>query len=207
MRSFFILILFFIALATSYHDQMIEKVDTGVSLFFEDVRMGWLTSCFLILSHIGSIKVTLPLCILMMLFLLIKKKYIDALFTMIVFFAVRTFNHYLKLFFLRDRPAFHPIYEERGYSFPSGHSMNSAAIYSFLCLMFIETFITSVKVKRIVITVTAVLIVLIGISRIYLGVHFLTDVLAGFSVGFSTFLLFKLVNTKLKYIFDKNRTI
>lgn len=207
LKTILFLILVFIIFAVNYDNKYIEGIDTAVSLLFEKIRADWLTDLFFALSHIGSLKIMLPLCIIMSIVLVVKKKYVHAVSLMLLFFLVRVLNTYLKEFFLRERPLFDFLYKENGYSFPSGHSMNSAAVYSFLCFILIETFILSEKVKKMLVAGTAVLILLIGVSRIYLGVHFLTDVLAGFAAGICTFLVVKIALAKIQQVFDKNRTV
>jgi len=92
------------------------------------------------------------------------------------------FNVILKEWIHRQRPSFYPIIHESGYSFPSGHSMNSFVLYITLAL--ILTKLLKSKVKVLIIWLLSLFIVLaIGTSRIYLGVHFPSDVLAGFVVG------------------------
>ena len=71
---------------------------------------------------------------------------------------------------------------ESGYSFPSGHSMVSMAFYGFL-LWLVWRYEKDPVVKRICMWGYAALILLVGISRIYLGVHYASDVLAGFCVS------------------------
>ncbi|MGG3891629.1 hypothetical protein [Metabacillus fastidiosus] len=134
MKTVLFLIFTFIILSINYDNKNIEKLDAAVSLSFEKIRTDWLTDLFFALSHIGSLKITLPLCIVMCLVLLNKKKYVHAVSLMLLFFLVRGLNTYLKEFFLRERPLFDFLYRESGYSFPSGHSMNSAAVYCFYVL-------------------------------------------------------------------------
>jgi len=92
------------------------------------------------------------------------------------------FNRILKVWIHRQRPSFYPIIHESGYSFPSGHSMNSFVLYITLAL--ILTKLVNSKRKLLIIWLFSILLVLaIGTSRIYLGVHFPSDVLAGFVAG------------------------
>jgi undecaprenyl-diphosphatase len=89
----------------------------------------------------------------------------------------------LKYFFDRPRPELTP-YLSHVYtsSFPSGHSMLSAVIYLTLGSL-LAAGITRIRVKVYVLSVAVVLTILVGISRIYLGVHYPTDVLAGWLAG------------------------
>ena len=82
----------------------------------------------------------------------------------------------------RPRPEFIALIEETGYSFPSAHSMGSFVVFGFLIFIVWKY----LKNKPIKITLTAVLsclVVIIGYTRVYLGVHYITDVLAGFLAG------------------------
>lgn len=95
-------------------------------------------------------------------------------------------NVILKLFFARPRPNYPRLIEETGYSFPSGHAMGSLMFYGLLIYFLWQTkFSMPIKVMGTIIL--SILILLIGISRIYLGVHYPSDILGGFLA--STFLL------------------
>jgi undecaprenyl-diphosphatase len=81
----------------------------------------------------------------------------------------------------RQRPV-GGLIQVSGNSFPSGHSMLSAIIYLTLALI-VSTVIPRWRVRAYIIGSALVLVALIGISRLYLGVHYLTDVAAGWLVG------------------------
>lgn len=91
-------------------------------------------------------------------------------------------NERLKMIFQRPRPADPWLVHETGFSFPSGHSMVSMAFYGFLIYL-VWRCVTNQKLKYTLTAVLGVLILLIGLSRIYLGVHYVTDVLGGFLIG------------------------
>lgn len=91
-------------------------------------------------------------------------------------------NSFLKNFFQRPRPGGHWLTAAAGYSFPSGHAMISTAVYG-LFIYFILTRIHSTGLRLVLASGLALLIVLIGFSRVYLGVHYPSDVLAGFAAG------------------------
>lgn len=76
-----------------------------------------------------------------------------------------------------------------GYSFPSGHSMVSMAFYGFLIYLIYNN-IKNKYIKWILISSLSILIILIGISRIYLGVHYTSDVLAGFLLSISYLVIY-----------------
>ena len=97
----------------------------------------------------------------------------------------------------RPRPDEFRIIEENGYSFPSGHSMVSMAFYGLLIYLIYKR-VKNKYLKYGLITLLSIVIILIGLSRIYLGVHYTSDVLAGFLLGISYLIIFiSIINEKI----------
>ncbi|MHC2993793.1 phosphoesterase PA-phosphatase [Pontibacter sp. HJ8] len=90
-------------------------------------------------------------------------------------------NLVLKYFFDRDRPDM-PLVEASGLSFPSGHSMIAASFYS-LIIYLTWKHVESKPLRNLLVVLLIIFILLIGFSRIYLRVHFATDVVAGIAAG------------------------
>jgi membrane-associated phospholipid phosphatase len=91
-------------------------------------------------------------------------------------------NQGLKLFFAKPRPQLWPAQIiETTFSFPSGHALGSLVVYGFLAYLVGNRF---PKVAVWSYAIAVVLIFSIGLSRLYLGVHWPTDVIAGYGVGF-----------------------
>ncbi|MCM3364900.1 phosphatase PAP2 family protein [Niallia sp. Sow4_A1] len=114
--------------------------------------------------------------------LLWRKKYALATFFVLTNGIGALLNKLLKWFFKRERPDILPVIIEKGYSFPSGHSMGSLIFFgscAYLCIHIVK----STGHKIIAYVVACLFIILIGISRIYLGVHYPTDVVGGYSIG------------------------
>lgn len=101
-------------------------------------------------------------------------------------------NQLLKYIIQRPRPTEYRIIDESGYSFPSGHSMVSAAFYGFLIYLIYKN-VKNKYAKWGLISTLTLLIILIGTSRIYLGVHYTSDVLAGFLIAVSYLIIFTTV--------------
>lgn len=104
-------------------------------------------------------------------------------------------NLILKNILQRPRPTEYQLIHESGYSFPSGHSMASMAFYGFLIYL-IYKYVQNKKVKWILIILLTTLIITIGTSRIYLGVHYTSDVIAGFLASLIYLILYTSIINK-----------
>ena len=98
-------------------------------------------------------------------------------------------NQLLKYIIQRPRPDGYRLITESGYSFPSGHSMVSMAFYG-LIIYLIWKMVKNKKIKYISCGILAILIPMIGFSRIYLGVHYASDVIGGFAISIVYLLLY-----------------
>ena len=109
-------------------------------------------------------------------------------------------NQLLKRILRRPRPTEFRIVEETGYSFPSGHSITSMVFYGYLVYLTYK-YINNKKIKIPLIIFLVLLIPTIGLSRIYLGVHYASDVLCGFLLGIIYLILF--ISISKKYLEKK----
>lgn len=132
-----------------------------------------------------------PIFILLALVIIVivisNKKYGLLLFVNTIFIFL--LNQGLKLIFLRERPFDLMITYEYGYSFPSGHTMMGIAFYGFI-IYIIWQMNLSIKMKKIFTVLLIVLMILICLSRVYLGVHYLSDVLAGIFISLAYLIVF-----------------
>ena len=131
-----------------------------------------------ILTNLGGSLVLILFSFILIFFVHNKKIVIAIIFNLIMAFLL---NELLKIIFRRPRPdSILWLENVQGYSFPSGHSMVSMAYYGFLIYLF---YISNYKYRWLLISLLVVIILLIGLSRVYLGVHYLSDVLSGFVVS------------------------
>ena len=183
--SFILLLPFiFIVLSGSVSEAIIRFIDLSIGQPIVSLRNSSLTSFFIFLTDLGG---TIFLGILVLLTaVLYAWKYKDrktALWLIVQsILGAGVLNQLLKVVFQRARPVLEHLVEQGGYSFPSGHSMGSMICYGGI--LFLLSKVIHEKTLRLgLIFLGAVLILLIGISRIYLGVHFATDIIGGFSAG------------------------
>jgi undecaprenyl-diphosphatase len=168
----------------------IESIDLGTLYFFQTHRGPWLTRLMLSLTHRGDqsvlwIDVTLIAC-----GFLLWGRWRSALLFVAVALGSWYMNDAVKKWVRRDRPAeavHPPIPVPKSFSFPSGHAANTMAIY--LCAALLAARGLG-RAHRIGLVAVALALALgIGTSRMYLGVHYLTDVLAGWCAGLAIALL------------------
>ncbi|MBM4764601.1 phosphatase PAP2 family protein [Bacillus sp. B15-48] len=137
----------------------------------------------LFITETGTILMFGLLLMISMIWLYVKRKDVwGMLFNFLAVAGGGLLNLWLKNYFERERPNVNRIAEADGFSFPSGHSMGSITYYGFLGYLVIRS-----KYKPLTKLGWGILfgfmILLIGISRIYLGVHYPSDVLAGYMAG------------------------
>ena len=167
-------------------DKEIERFDNMIYIWLSNIIKEPITTFAKIVTTMGAGYTIIPICIISVIYFWKKKeaKYI-VVNLIIIFFS----NQLLKRIVERPRPEGFRIVEELGYSFPSGHSMVSMAFYG-LFIYFIYKKVKNKYIKWTSIILLSLLITLIGISRVYLGVHYASDVLAGFLLSISYLGLF-----------------
>lgn len=110
---------------------------------------------------------------------------------------VSLLNYLLKNIFTRTRPELINIIAESGYSFPSGHSSIAMAMYGYLIYL-VNTRCSNRKVKLVTTILLSILILLIGVSRVYLGVHYASDVTAAFLLFLGYLIVFTYITENIK---------
>ncbi len=158
-------------------------VDTRLANWLHDhASPGW-TSFFERVTWLGNVPVLVAVTAAAAAVLAWKRRRMELLLLMLAVVGTEILTLGLKLGFHRERPFFaDPLASESSYSFPSGHASVSLAVYGTIAFIAARQ-LENVRARLAVLVAAAVLILLIGISRLYLGVHFLTDVIAGFSLG------------------------
>ena len=162
-------------------------------LFIEKLRNDKLTTFMKLATKLSNPEVMIVIANISILFCtkLIKNKKLS-LGIILNLAGITIINQILKFIFRRERPTGYRLIEMSGYSFPSGHAMASLAFYGLL-IYITKRLVKNKYLKILLITLNIAIIILIGVSRIYLGVHYLSDVLTGYSIS----IIYLLITTKL----------
>ena len=172
--------------------EKLEGFDTAVYNFVISIKSPFFTTFFKIITALVS-PVFLIILSLLLFFIFKNKKF--AILSLGNLGLVFCINQILKYLFVRPRPFEWMLIEETGYSFPSGHAMVSVGFYGMLIYLIWLTGIS--KNKKIILTIIiSLLIFLIGLSRIYLGVHYCSDIIGGFTLTLSYLII---VTTLIDY--------
>ena len=179
---FFLFFVIFLAIAEDVFEQEIFEFDSVVYNFLVNNRNEVLNNFFKIITQFGSALVLIIITILCVIFIRDKKYKILVPANLV---TIAIINIVLKNFFLRPRPNEFRLIEETGYSFPSGHAMASTAFYGLLIYIVHEK-VENKILRNTICIMLGLLILLISISRIYVGVHYTSDVIAGtcFSIAY-----------------------
>ncbi|MGX9292966.1 phosphatase PAP2 family protein [Bacillus sp. A015] len=180
-----------------------QELDNQIILWFEDIRLPFINDVMLAVTDFGISALLVPIMLIFSVVLLMYKRYCSIMLLFLLYLTEKTINHELKGLFARERPAFDHLVNETYYSFPSGHSMNAATIYPFIAYLLVEMIPWLKERQKTVYLITGLCVFVIGISRMYIGVHYLTDVTGGFAIGLALFLLCKKIDERLPVIRQK----
>lgn len=173
--------------------EIISTIDTSIYNVIIKLMSTNITFVMTVISHLGSAVTLITLAIGFILLLKNKK---DSRFIILNLILVFLLNRLLKFIIARPRPEVLKLVKAGGYSFPSGHSMISFGFYGFLIYLVYKN-IKNKKIKYPLMIFLSAIILLIGISRVYLGAHYATDVIGGFVIGFIYLIVF------IKYLYKR----
>ena len=186
----FICLIGFLALAEDvFHKEIMKGDIIGYKIISTFLISDFTTPIAKFITNFGGAIFLIILTIT--LFILIKNKKIG-LSIILNLIVITGLNQILKYILQRPRPTEYRLIEETGFSFPSGHSMVSMAFYGYLIYL-IYKYVKNKYIKWISIALLSILIGTIGISRIYLGVHYTSDVLGGFLISLSYLIVYTLI--------------
>src|SRR5215204_4117036 len=161
----------------------IVRFDRVLDAYLHSLASPPLTTFFLVVTAFGSIETIVLLGVVVAAFFAWGRRWLFLGSWLAAVAGSAVLNHLLKGLFERPRPYFeHPLLIETSYSFPSGHAMESFVVYGMLSY-FAVLALRSWEARVGVVCGAGLLVVLIGLSRMYLGVHYFSDVLAGYAAG------------------------
>ena len=187
-----------LAASSALFSKLAEDVASGEPIVSLDgVVGGWLhahasefaTALLSAVTQLGGPHALLAVALVAALALLIRRRVAHAMLVGAALAGGLGLNLALKAAFERPRPSFsHPLATAVGFSFPSGHAMVSLTVYGALAFVISAT-VSSRRERMVVLASGLALVLAIGFSRVYLGVHYLSDVLAAYSAGFAWLVL------------------
>lgn len=164
-------------------DMEVEQFDRSITAWFRQFEHPRLTQAMTDFTALGSVSVIIVLFLILTSVLISYRDKRGVLYLSIVTIGAGVWPYVLKLYFMRERPQIAPhLVQVHDLSFPSGHSFGAAAVYvalAFYCAQYAKNIYREILIYL----AGLILITLVGTSRIYLGVHYPTDVIGGISAG------------------------
>lgn len=187
-----------------YSSSFITTFDSSLRELVLNLRTDRLNEIVLAFTHVGDAKVLAGLCLLGAIFLFIMKQWRISMLLIGSILVSYGLNLLVKSMFQRERPQDFRLLDEDGYSFPSGNAMVGTTFYLFAAVLLYQRY-----QKRWILVIGAILPFLLGLSRVYVGVHYPSDILAGFALGIViVIILTKLTDKRIKQAesFNRNNT-
>lgn len=145
-------------------------------------RSVWLTPIMIFFTRLGDDQIAYPFVALTILLLLICRRVREAGLMLFTLLVSAILNTGIKELVGRMRPLDYQLVIETDFSFPSGHAMNSIVYFGLLTFLVLKH-IKSEVWRRWLISLAFVFSFMMGVSRIYLGVHYFSDVVVGYLLG------------------------
>ena len=170
-------------IATAIGNKSIAQFDTSVISFVQGMETPWLTSTMKFFTTLANTKSVIVIALIAFVLLYFAFRYRQQAFLLIVVIGgTVVLNTMLKHYFKRERPEIHRIMDANGFSFPSGHSMIAFSLYTIIVYIAWRNVKTTLS-RTLLILSAAFMIIMTGISRIYVGVHYPSDVVGGFAAS------------------------
>ena len=196
----FICLMLFIIILINVLNGNIQNFDSNIYNLITSIKSNFMDMFFRNITRFGDEEVLILIALACLIF--IKNRKIGGSIA-INLAGVGLINHILKEIIQRPRPPIElRMVEESSFSFPSGHAMASMAFYG-LIMYYIYKYVKNKTVKNIICIILSVLIFLVGVSRIYLGVHYVSDVFAGFLLSMVYLVLYITFALKIFKINEK----
>ena len=187
-------------MASSISSGSIEHFDASIISFVQGMEAPWLTTVLKFFTWIGSGYIVVPVTLVAFLLLYFVYQHRGQAFLfVIVIISTISSNELLKMYFKRERPEIYRIIDAGGLSFPSGHTMMAVSLYTIIAYVLWRN-LKSTGSRMLLSLLTIFMIMMIAVSRIYLGVHYPSDIVGG--VATSIFLITIMV-TVFEFIQNK----
>ncbi|HEY0964794.1 MAG TPA: phosphatase PAP2 family protein [Candidatus Paceibacterota bacterium] len=163
------------------HFAYLDPIDKAVSIFLHSLQVPVVHSIFSFITFLANTETIVVVTTLITAWLLAERRYNYAALAVLTVAGSALCSNVLKLLFLRPRPEV--LLEQLAtYSFPSGHATSAIALYGVITYILLKIY-TDHPYRKAMMIILIALIILIGFSRVYLGFHYLSDVVAGYLVG------------------------
>lgn len=186
------LMIMFIILGILALNNLTSSFDNFIYNLIISMKSDTLTKVLEFITNLANYKSIIFYNILILLYILITKKNKLLMVPLNSILSV-VFNSIFKLIFRRNRPLLIALINESGYSYPSGHAMISILFFGTLSYVISQS---DIKYKKILRWIIGIFIIVIGITRIYLGVHYASDIIGGYLLGMIVLLI--VINIKKK---------
>lgn len=180
--SFALLLFVILGYVVKFHPNYLKDFDSLIQITLRGDLPHTLTFFFSSVTSLINTPVIMTWVAVLAVFFLYKKWWSEAILLIGNLALTGLLVAFLKNIYQHSRPAIQHLVEEGGFSFPSGHALASTLIFGTL-LIIVSQRIKSVQTKRILQSLMIVMIFIIMTSRVYLGVHYPTDVLGSFLLG------------------------
>jgi len=160
---------------------VVSNIDHHVSEFIFTLHTPVLDTFFFFITYAGDKKVIASLLFLISAWLYFKKRSHDMVIVLVTVLGSIITTAILKHLFERPRPSL-ALYYLDSLSFPSGHTTSAMALYGVVIYLALK-YLPKTNYRHFFVVATTLMIVLVGCSRLYLGFHYLSDVLAAYTVA------------------------
>ena len=192
----FVLFTIFILLGVLIKLDLLVTIDNLMYKIITIRMNDYITYFYKFITFLGSTEFIIFLCVFfLILFFILKKQKTGVIIPSVLLFSTIV-NSIIKILFGRSRPDVLKLVLEESYSFPSGHTMAAVSMYGILIYIVNKSNINK-KLKIILSIILGIIPLLVALSRVYLGAHYITDVIGAIILA-TGILLIEI------YIIDKN---